>query len=196
MRKLWRIKVADAGVHRAVILHDGAAPKLLSQRDILAFAVQQIHTLPSALVDSSLEALNMVTPRERNVRGLMISGQLVQASAEDNLLSCLRRMALEDVIALPIVDEAGKLVANLSASDLRGVTADSLAAVILQPAIDFVRSPGRPVIVAQKSSRFGEVLQLLNNNHIHRVWIVDEQGKPVGVVSLSDILSKLWQSYD
>lgn len=37
-------------------------------------------------------------------------------------------------------------------------------------------------------SRFGEVLDLLASLHLHRLFVVDSEGRPSGVVSLTDLL--------
>ena len=40
----------------------------------------------------------------------------------------------------------------------------------------------------RKSAELGDVIRLAVENHIHRVWVANDQGLPIGVVTLSDII--------
>jgi CBS domain-containing protein len=42
-------------------------------------------------------------------------------------------------------------------------------------------------ISCSKSDTIEDVVKLMALNRVHRVWIVDEQGKPTGVVSMTDM---------
>ena len=35
----------------------------------------------------------------------------------------------------------------------------------------------------------GEVLELMHTRAVHRVWVVDDARRPVGVISLADVLA-------
>jgi len=41
------------------------------------------------------------------------------------------------------------------------------------------------------SNTFGEVIGVLAGERIHRVYIVDQQGHPLGFVTLIDIIARL-----
>ena len=48
-----------------------------------------------------------------------------------------------------------------------------------------------PLAVCRPDSTLGELLGLLAGRHLHRLFVVDDEGRPVGVVSLTDILTLL-----
>jgi CBS domain-containing protein len=48
----------------------------------------------------------------------------------------------------------------------------------------------KPAITVTADSTFDEVVKILAENKIHRVWVVDD-GKPVGLVSTTDIMKIL-----
>jgi len=102
-----------------------------------------------------------------------------------------RLLGDEYVTALPVVDkESGKLLANLSASDLRGLTVPKLrflndsVETFLTAQTGGVRAP----VAVKNTATLGQVIQLVVENGIHRVWLTDDKDKPAGVVTLSDIL--------
>jgi len=80
----------------------------------------------------------------------------------------------------------------MSAADLRGVNPSR------------IRDLNRPVLVYLKSLQDGELErplscrpqfslgQLLSGlalNHGHRSWLIDDEDRPIGCISLSDVLS-------
>jgi CBS domain-containing protein len=49
--------------------------------------------------------------------------------------------------------------------------------------------PRHMIAACTETETFGQVLDLLALHKVHRVWIVGENGNPVGVVSLTDVLT-------
>ncbi len=50
-----------------------------------------------------------------------------------------------------------------------------------------VKSP----VFVQETDHFDHVLKFMIQNHIHRVYVVDAQQKPVGVYSTTDVMQHL-----
>ncbi len=130
-------------------------------------------------------------------------------------LDGFRLLVQANMLAVPVVDTDGKVVGTLATSgesiirldlefwwklirnlrsDLRGMTADTLS-TLSSPVLDFIKarrfvhiaaSNARPEFTAKSTVK--EVLDTMTASHVHRVWVNDEQGKVVGVVSMSDIL--------
>jgi 5'-AMP-activated protein kinase regulatory gamma subunit len=94
------------------------------------------------------------------------------------------------VSALAICNEAGQLVDNLSATDLRGLGRDDIPN-ILEPIGKFFLTHGimrkKTISTTLPNATLGKVLTLLVKNNVHRVWIVDDDKHPIGVVSRTDI---------
>jgi CBS domain-containing protein len=96
---------------------------------------------------------------------------------------------IQQVSALAICNEAGQLVDNLSATDLRGLGRDDIPN-ILEPIGKFFLTHGimrKKTISTTLPTTLGKVLTLLVKNNVHRVWIVDADQHPIGVVSRTDI---------
>ncbi|KAG5456308.1 MAG: hypothetical protein BJ554DRAFT_3988 [Olpidium bornovanus] len=66
------------------------------------------------------------------------SSDLVCAVEDETALAAFTKMSRADLLALPILDSHGKIVGNLSASDLRGKTGANLEMFNL-PVRDFIK---------------------------------------------------------
>jgi len=101
---------------------------------------------------------------------------------------------------LAIVDENGVLVGNLSASDLKGVTRNNCP-ILNNTVEDFLNRDQkrgwweRPFCLDLNDSLYHTVHQFVSTG-IHRAYIVDDQGKPIGEVNHRDILTQLWKVLD
>lgn len=99
-----------------------------------------------------------------------------------------------------------KLVGTFSATDLRGCHLATLQSWLFASALDFTEKisssplytgsgdranrPREPVTCRNESS-LTEVVEKAVGKHVHRVWVVDDQGLLTGVVSLTDMIRVL-----
>ena len=135
------------------------------------------------------------------------------------VIDCFYEMERANVQAVAIVDDGTDvLVGNLSESDIATLSPDAFGAYALPvgeflvhthgitptipPRDDRVYSPtstaygvalaregGRLVVSCESTATVGEVLELMHTRACHRVWVVDDARRPVGVISLADILA-------
>jgi CBS domain-containing protein len=131
-------------------------------------------------------------------------GQLALASKgnTDRLLTITpRHMALEgfrkigmrEINAVAIVDDSDTVVGNLSSSDLRGITRFTLGRLFM-PVLDFLKEMhGGKVpkpLTCRMETPLLEVLNMVHTSRVHRVWVVDDGGQLLDVITLSDMLRK------
>eukprot|EP00662_Eupelagonemidae_sp_cell21_P037718 gene37718-66241_t len=103
--------------------------------------------------------------------------------------------------AVPIVDAAGALVGNLSAADLRGLgsfrdaaLAAATGACASAPASpggrhpDDRRLPRREVVAVPPTAPLRDIIDAAVRNKVSRVYVVDDERRPVGCVTHADIL--------
>lgn len=55
---------------------------------------------------------------------------------------------------------------------------------------------GQLLVVAPPTATFGEILAQLTCNRLHRIYVVDGEGKALGLVTLTDVLRKVVESED
>lgn len=94
-----------------------------------------------------------------------------------------------------LVDNDGKLIANISASNIKGMTRANIQ-LLYRPLTDFLARDRKrgwwqlPVTTTLDTTLENVLLQFVGAK-VHRMYIVDDDGKPVGEVSISDIVRQL-----
>jgi len=114
----------------------------------------------------------------------------------ESVISAFRLITENSVNAVGVVDEHNRLVGNFSAFDVRGLYTTDWVGFMLSVE-SFLRkySPSSLCCVScgAKTTLYYIVREMLTAR-VRRVWIVDENGIPCGVVSTTDIM-KLLKEY-
>jgi len=106
------------------------------------------------------------------------------------------------VNSVAVVDEQGKFFGNLSATDLKGVYGRSFMTLLdtVQEYLKDVRikraegiSLKHPHYTASMTAdeTIAQGAKRMVDLHVHRLFIVDEASKPIGVLSITDVISTL-----
>jgi 5'-AMP-activated protein kinase regulatory gamma subunit len=122
------------------------------------------------------------------------------------VINAFKKIWERRVSGLAVVNDGGELVTNISASDLKRTHPTPIGPLIhelYQPIKQFhwirttVREkvlwgdkPRHDPIFIQKTDTLEDAIKQVMEHHIHRVYVVNENKHPVGVVSLSDILTQ------
>ncbi|KAL4179819.1 hypothetical protein AMTRI_Chr13g121990 [Amborella trichopoda] len=206
------------GIHRALVPMDGhmdhvtglelaeSSPgyRMLSQMDVLSFLREH---------DSELEKITSLSVGELGA----IQQNVFAVPKHMAVREVLRWMRSSSLSAVPVIEDpvedhklimgkGKKLVETFSATDLRGCPSSSLKQWLSLPVIDFmnkvsigtrtepVKTP-RPLITCGMGSSLGEVMGKAVDHHVHRVWVVDDNGLLLGLVTLTDILRVIRASF-
>ena len=95
---------------------------------------------------------------------------------------------------IAVVNDDGKLVGNVSAKDIKRAVLDptnihldvlSYLAIIRQAEANDTRHPFCHV---SSNASVGHVVNMMAKTGFHRVYVVDTDSKPIGVISFSDII--------
>lgn len=134
----------------------------------------------------------------------VMSAMVVQVGATQELHEVARIMHKHHVSLVPVVDEQGRAVGVLSAFDFvardaspGGVERDVPGADHpfegTESAADHMTSPIRSVA---PDAPLLEAAELMYLRHLHRLLVLDERGRPQGVISTMDIISAVLQAID
>jgi CBS domain-containing protein len=137
----------------------------------------------------------------------LMSPAPVSIPQEMSLQGAARMLARANVSGAPVVDAQGRCIGVLSAHDFlswaekgtvpakRHGHADGYCSAWQISAVeglpdDAVRNhmTGDPVTVAPAAS-IGEMAQMMVDAHIHRLIVIDRGGRPIGIVSTTDVLA-------
>jgi CBS domain-containing protein len=142
---------------------------------------------------------NKVTGKVIDPREQALKKKVVSVDVNVSAINALKRMFINRVSGVAVVDAQKKLVANLSASDLRGINRENLE-MLIKPVYKFLeetckqrsKESLKPDQVLSVEEDKASVLKVINSclqNGVHRVYITDEVDTVTGVITLTDFLS-------
>nr|XP_023879515.1 SNF1-related protein kinase regulatory subunit gamma-like PV42a [Quercus suber] len=209
------MEVFSKGIHRALVpldshmenisgvelVESASSYRMLTQMDLLRFLKEHESDI-EGIISRPLSELGAVT---ENVYAIIDRTKVIEA------IKCMRATLLN---AVPIVTASNdheedhkqlvngrgrKLIGTFSATDLKGSLLATLQSWLPLSALDFTEyvskgplyassdSP-RQLVTCLPESSLSEVIDKAVTKHVHRVWVVDQQGLLVGLVSLTDII--------
>jgi len=174
------------GIHRmAVTNQQDDIIGVLSQSDIIQFLAKNTSGLGSK-ANSTLEELGCAYK------------DVVKVKSDTITFEAFKLIQTSKVSGVAVVDSDDVIIGNLSASDLKILNSvgsepnlsnfDSLFLPLQEVLGILVKLNEKSgVITCTPQTIFGELIQILAKERIHRVYCVDAAKHPVGVLSLSDI---------
>jgi CBS domain-containing protein len=137
----------------------------------------------------------------------LMSASVVMVPEEMSLQGAAHMLAQSHVTGAPIVNHEGKCVGVLSSTDfVRWVEKHQPAATHNEERSSFcsvwqIIDPGhlpvdavhnymtRDPVTVEPTTPIGTLARMMMDAHIHRVIVVDHRGRPVGIVSATDVLA-------
>lgn len=183
------------GIHRVAVVDQGSLVGVLSQADVINW-----------IAENPNETKNLDIPIKH---ARWKSDSVLYTSSQTSAIDTFLRMWESRVSSIGVVQH-GQLQLILSASDIkveRGchlLTMTGKCALdndlvrcewLLEPVGDFLarvhhlkNRPADFLITCTQNSKLSEVIQLLKSERIHRIFICDNLNRPVGVMTLTDII--------
>jgi len=125
---------------------------------------------------------------------------LFSVKRTDTALTAFEEMDKNRISSIAVVNEDGQFVSSISAKDIYQIITDEVApfAPLMKPAESFavdMRQKSDITRYTTKSSEyFGDLIAKLTLLRLHRIYVLDDKAKPIGVVSLSDIVKFFYKS--
>jgi CBS domain-containing protein len=186
-----RLIVLDGSFEAAPLLpqqpHDGMLLGLFCQSDVIDFFSSNPYWLrmwPKA--NQTLKDTGILDqPNE----------QIQTISQDQPTYEAFKKMVENNSNALAVVDEQGRMVAALSASNIRGISRRNFQ-LVQRPVYEFLQRDRRrgwwsmPVL-AEEGDTLDKLIFKLGSTRVHQAFVVDSQGKPSHIVTLTDIIRLL-----
>jgi len=171
--------------HRVPVVEKDKCVGIVSQSTLIAFLAEHKESLSEDL-SQTLEDVKL---------GLKSVVTVSESSTAHEAFSLIEKSWLSGV---GVVDEEGKLIGNTSARDIKALVYDKGQKSLDDPIVDYLAKVRQgqskekdraAVTMVRKTDSLGRVIGLLGKTQYHRLFIVDPEGKPIGVVSISDVFA-------
>lgn len=168
-----------------VVDKEGDIIGIISQTDILRIAATK-----TDLIDNFLS---------KTIEELKLEHAVIAARCTIPASDALGLLTDNRVHGVAIVQPpSSKLLANLSASDLVGMTKNDLA-LFDKPVTEFLQAIYarrgyvglKPPVSCHPHAPFSQVLSLLIENEIHRIYVTDQEQHAIGIISVGDVIEAL-----
>jgi CBS domain-containing protein len=103
-------------------------------------------------------------------------------------IDCFRDIAFHHISAVAVVNEEGILVDNLSARDIRLIIDDPQDTIQLPIGLFLEKKQVSGFVTCKSDQSMRHACNLMLESKSHRTWLVDDNGIPCGVLSLSDVV--------
>jgi len=176
----FELMAREPSLHRIpVVTRDRKLVNMLTQSRLVQF----FHENKSILGNRASKPISLL--------GCSTNG-VISVKETQTTVDAFTLMQSHNITAVGVVDDKGKLTGVISDTDLKSISEDgSLFYKLHQDAKTFVKHIEQKrggVITVKAGDNFGHVIDTLCNKHVHRVFVVNEQNKPTGVISLKDII--------
>ena len=173
--RLHRVPVVDPSSERCI--------HIISQSSIINYFIKHRHELRDEW-KQSIQSLSI---------GLC---KVMCATADQSAWSAFKLLEVSGVSGLAVIDKDGKLVGNTSARDLKLFVLDRGHLSLDVPIMTYLSQIRQlehidevhPSCSVTLSATIGYVMELMAATKYHRVFIIDVQARPIGVLSVTDIL--------
>lgn len=193
-------------VHRIPVMDsEGELITVLSQSQITSHIYRYLWCFDSSLLKLTAASLAAGT-KPSDPTDATSESKVVSVHVNDRAVDAFIAMHEKRVSGVAVLDENGKIVGNISASDLKAVGFDgALMKRLFYTVSEFMRLINKPITsmhagsgpaVVHKDSSFNSVVGLLVNTKIHRVYVVDKEDHPIGVVGHGEILKAVESSFE
>ncbi|RIA95838.1 hypothetical protein C1645_688553 [Glomus cerebriforme] len=184
------VELFGSGTHRVAILDaDGNMKGILTQSKVVNYLYQNVTKFPQ------IEQLFPKLLHDLDIG----KSTVISAQADSFVLDALTMMNKNSLSSIAIVDNDGVLLGNISMTDVKYILrsySHSLLWRTCQQFVSHVRSrqgleDGQdkyPVFDVRLTSTLGFTIAKLVATRAHRIWVVDDRMRTIGLVSLTDVL--------
>lgn len=176
---------AKTRVHRIPLVEGNQVVNILTQSAVIDWLAHHI---------KSLEPIGHKTVKELQLG----YKEVIHVSPESRALEAFKMMVDHKVSSVAVVDQDGTLFTNLSAKDIKLIQPEALFTKMYKTTLEFIQAVRAKrldtfaaSIHCKETSTLKEIIERLAAAKIHRLYIVDEGHKPIGVLSLVDVMGSI-----
>jgi 5'-AMP-activated protein kinase regulatory gamma subunit len=129
----------------------------------------------------------------KTIKEILTPSGVATVNEKMNIISTLRYMKNIKVSGVAVVDDHHRIIANFSATDLIGLTEDNfhLLSLSIKEFVYKIHGFPKPPVFVLPNDSIETVMLKLVVHKVHRVYIVNPEMKPIGIITLTDIMKFL-----
>lgn len=143
------------------------------------------------LLDRHLHFFHDLTKRSLLDLGLGTPKNVISIDEHKSVLDAFHLIRDQRVSAVPVTNIKGQLVGNVSARDARSLVKDpTMMSMLHGPLIKWLSGDYMETITCSPTDSLEVAMKRLNENGVHRIYLVDDNQHLVRVLSLRDVISR------
>lgn len=176
----------ERDLHRLVVINDdGVILNLVTQSRVVEFLAKNMNNIG--------DKLDMPV-------GEFYNQGVFSVKEDDMAIDAFKLMNANRISGVAIVDEEGKLKGNISNRDLKVISTDGSLFWRLFSKVKYFRMHARKesdqalprgTVTVTPQDTLRTVITKLIEDKIHRVYVIDQDRRPLGVISLRDVLLQI-----
>lgn len=196
-------RLSQPNIKRVCVTHEGHDGPLVTQSRLIEY----LHI--------NKEKLHLRQRLQHKIEDVFkLQGDVETIHMNKFVIEAFNIISEKKVSGIAVVNDSGELIANISIGDIKRInlypplqiTYDLFSPIHVFCNLDITPDMKKKIkefnelktyepIFVESSHTFEDALKLIVENRIHRIYVVDKTGKPVHVLSLSDILQQLLPAF-
>lgn len=180
------VKMIDSKARRIPLIDEDEK----THREIVVSVLTQYRILK--FVALNCKETKMLLKPIKNLQGLGTIKDIATCTMDTPVIDVIHLLTQKSVSSVPIVDEQGKLINVYEAVDVLGLVKGGVYNdLVLSVGDALLRRPEdfEGVHTCTLNDRLSTIMDTIRKSRLHRLFVVDDEGKLVSVITLSDILN-------
>jgi len=169
---------------RAIVVDSEKMVNMITQSQIIRILKANLSNPDVAAVASqSVSSLGLAAPKE-----------VVSVALKAKAVDAFTLIHQKQISGVPVLGADGSIVGTITARDIRSMV--GVPAMFermydtVEEFLQVIQTESKPAtICVRPDDTLSTVLDMFVDFHLHRVFVVDENKKPIGVISLCDVIS-------
>ena len=120
----------------------------------------------------------------------VMNRSVVHVSTSETMSDVADKLIANDVSGVPVVDDDGQCIGMLSAASFVRRDQHAVATLSSAPAVDLAwNHMSESVQSIDESATLLAAARIMSAQHVHRLPVLDSEGRPIGMLTSTDIIA-------
>jgi len=171
-------KLFTLGVHRVpVVDRTMHFTGIIAQMDVISFLCKEF--------DKDRDQ-SLMTLARRPLSSMDFRGEVIAVNHKTKLIDAFSDIVINGISGIAVVNDQNKLIGNLSASDFEGILEATLFDFANKTLGEIIKN--QELVYVTRLNTLEETIQKLHKHNIHRVYVLNHELIPIGLVSTTDVM--------